>query len=122
MKEELHEKRMQDKIGKGNFRVEKDDFDKVVKKFEVKRKHSYDFLVKAGPDFKQAVFKLCQRMIENEEFPISFEKTILQQIYKGKGSRTDLSNSRFIHLKEWLPRTCDALVVGGMKKKILSSS
>ena len=31
----------------------------------------------------------------------------------------DLSNNRFIHLKKWLPRTCDALVLGGMKETIL---
>ena len=122
LKEELHDKRMHDKIGRGNFKVLKEDFDKVVGKFKEKGKKSYDFLVKSGHGFKQAVFKLCKRMIEEEEFPASFELTILQQIYKGKGSKTDLSNSRFIHLKEWLPRTCDALVVGGMKNQILESS
>ena len=88
----------------------------------MKRKQSYDFIVKAGQGFKNAVYRLCKRIIENEEIPACFELTILQQIYKGKGSKTDLSNSRFIHLKDWLPRTCDALFVGGMKTKILSSS
>jgi hypothetical protein len=65
VKEELHEKRMQDKIGKGTFRVGKENFDKVVKKFKEKGKQSYDLLVKAGQCFKQAVFMLCKRMIEN---------------------------------------------------------
>ena len=122
IKEDLHENRMRDKIGKGSFKVTGEDFNKVVKKFEEKRKQSYDFIVKAGQGFKNAVYRLCKRIIENEEIPACFELTILQQIYKGKGSKTDLSNSRFIHLKDWLPRTCDALVVGGMKTKILSSS
>ena len=122
MKEELHDTRMNDKIGKGSFKVTGENFKQVVNKFEEKKKQSYDFIVKAGPEFRHAVFRLCKRIIENEEIPACFELTTLQQIYKGKGSKTDLSNSRFIHLKDWLPRTCDALVVGGMKSSILSSS
>ena len=122
MKEDLHDKRMEEKIGKGSFKVHNQNFVKVLKKFEEKGKQSYDFIVKSGQEFKNAVYKLCKRIIENEEFPACFELTILQQIYKGKGSKAVLSNSRFIHLKEWLPRTCDALVVGGMKDKILTSS
>ena len=122
LKEELHDKRMENKIGKGTFVVEHNDFDAVVQKFKKKGKQSYDFLVKSGENFKHAVYKLCKRIIDQLEIPGCFDLTILQQIYKGKGIKADLSNSRFIHLKEWLPRTCDALVVGGMKSKILESS
>jgi hypothetical protein len=122
LKEDLHDIRMRNKIGQGSFNLKKDDFNKIVKKFKDKKKQAYDFLVKGGNKFKEAAFKLCKRMIEKEEFPTSFESTCLHQIYKGKGSKLDLSNSRFIHLKEWLPRTCDALVVGGMRSKILESS
>ena len=68
--------------------------------------------MKAGPGFQQAVFKLCKRIIEEEEYPVCFDLTILQQIYKGKGSKKDFSNSRLIHLKYWLHMICDALVVG----------
>ena len=122
LKEDLHDKRMENKLGKGYFTVQNQDFNEVVKKFKEKGKQSYDFLVKAGEGFKHAVYRLCRRIIENEEFPACFEITTLQQIYKGKGSKSYLSNSRFIHLKDWLPRTCDALVVGGMKDKILENS
>ena len=122
LKEYLHDKRMDDKLGKGQFSVKKEDFADVIKKFKDKNKKSYDFIVKTGPRFKVAVFLLCKRIIENEEYPACFDLTVLQQIYKGKGSKSDLSNSRFIHLKDWLPRTCDALVVGGMKGKVLASS
>ena len=61
-------------------------------------------------------------MIEQETFPERFEETVLQQIYKGKGSRLELGNNRYIHLKDWLPRTCDALIVDKMKPDILESS
>ena len=41
---------------------------------------------------------------------------------KGKGKKDDLENSRYIHLKDWLPRTCDSLLVDLMKERILASS
>ena len=113
IKEKLHDGRMLNKIGEGSFEVKREYLNQIVKKFKDNKKATYDFLVKGGEKFKGAVFRLCKRMIEKEEFPSSFESTILNQIYKGKGSNLYLSNSRFIHLKKWLPRTCDALVVGG---------
>jgi cell fate (sporulation/competence/biofilm development) regulator YlbF (YheA/YmcA/DUF963 family) len=69
MKEALHTMRMQDKIGAGSFTVKNEDFKRVVKKFKDKGKQTYGFLVKAGPKFKQAIFVLCKRIIENEEYP-----------------------------------------------------
>ena len=44
-------------------------------------------------------------------------------IWKQKGPADILKNNRFIHMKEsYLPRTCEALVVGKMKRCILQSS
>ena len=44
-------------------------------------------------------------------------------IWKQKGPAEILKNNGFIHLKEsFLPRTCEAMVVGKMKTCILQSS
>ena len=118
---ELHGYRMSE-YSEDQFEISERDFEKVVKKFQQKNKRGYDFLVRGGKKFKKAVFMLCKRMIDQETFPERFEETVLQQLYKGKGSRLELGNSRFIHLKEWLPRTCDALIVEKMKPDILASS
>ena len=61
-------------------------------------------------------------MIKEETFPKYFRKTTLQMIWKGKGSVDILKNSRFLHMKSFLPRACEAVVVGRMKEKILESS
>ena len=62
-------------------------------------------------------------MIEKEEFPTSFRKTILNMIWKQKGPAEILKNNRFIHTKEtFLPRTCEALATNKMKECILSQS
>ena len=121
IKSKVHDMRMEtrDEI---NFEIKKDVFKAVMDKLEKKKKSSYDFLTKAGDRFKDAVFTLCRRMITEEEFPKRFEDTTLVQLYKGKGRKDGLQNSRYIHLKDWLPRTCDSMMVHRMKEVILSSS
>ena len=64
-------------------------------------------------------------MIEQEEFPISFQETTLHMIFKGgkKGKRENLSDNRFIHSKSWWPRTVEGLtVLGGLKEPLISNS
>ena len=113
---------MEDKEEEG-FEIERKDFDEVIKKFESKTTKSYDFLLKSGEKYKQAMFKLCKKMIESEEFPESFKKTLLYMIWGKKGPAEVLKKSRFIHMKEgFLARTCEALAVGKMKDCILKSS
>ena len=53
----------------------------------------------------------------NEEIPSSFHKTVLHMIGK-KGPADILKNNRFIHMKDFLPRTCEALVVNVMKTPV----
>ena len=122
LRNNLNELRMKDKDDEG-FEIVEADFNEVLRKFNSKTTKSYDFLLKAGSKYQEAIFKLCKRVIENEEFPVGFRKTILYMIWKQKGPADVLKNSRFIHMKEsFLPRTCEALVVGKMKNCILNSS
>ena len=108
--------------GSDGFEIVKDDFDNVLKKFGSKTTKSYDFMLKGGPKYKEVIYKLCKSMIEKEEFPTSFRKTILNMIWKQKGPSEILKNNRFIHTKEtFLPRTCEALATNKMKECILSS-
>ena len=121
LKDRLHEIRMQD-FSDGGFVPNRELFDKVVKKFKRNNKRNYDFLIKTGDGFKEAVYRLSKRMLEEEVFPPSFEDTTLHQIYKGRGKKEVLSNSRYIHSKEWLPRLSEGMVVEAMKEVILKKS
>ena len=58
-------------------------------------------------------------MIGEESFPDDFRKTLLHMIWKGKGGADVLKNSGFIHMKTFLPRACEAVIVNRMKEKIL---
>ena len=68
-----------------------------MEKMKKKKKKTHDFLVNSGQLFQREVFRLCVRMIQEEKFPASFDRTTLHQIYKGKGLREELGNNRFIH-------------------------
>ena len=112
--------RMKDKSNDDEYDISDADFLETVKKFEAKKCWCYEFLVNTGLEYKLAILKLCKRFIETEDFPESFNLTTLVQLPKS-GSQLLLENSRFIHLKEWLPRICEALAVREMKDTILSA-
>ena len=121
LKEILHRERMEDGVG-GGFVPSMETYKKVVKKFDKSKKRNYDFLIKTGDKFKQAVFMLCKRMLMDEEFPVVFDNTTLFQIYKGKGKREILANNRYIHSKDWLPRLAEGMAVEEMRNVILDGS
>ena len=98
--------------------VTRDQFEEIVKQIKERNKRSYDFLTKAGPHFQDSVFKLCKRMIKDECFPERFSKTTLYNLWKRKGSREDLNNHRYIHLKDWLPRLAETITADMMKEDI----
>ena len=120
-KKELHDILMKD-VMSGKFKMTEKDYWQQVTKFKRKGKRSYDFLVKAGPRFQTAIYKLTDRILSKEEIPDIFNKTLLIQLFKGKGDPKDLGNSRFLHMKDWLPRLCEAVVVEGKKEKRVSFS
>ena len=86
-------------------------FTEVLEKFKKKDTKTYDFLIKSGEKYQKAIFKLCQRVIDNEEVPDSFRKTVLVMIWKRKGSMDILRNNRFLHMKDVLARSVDAMIV-----------
>ena len=67
------------------------------------------------------LFKLCKRLLDSETFPLRFFETTLHQLWKKKFPKEDLGNHRFLHLKDWLPKCCEALVVSKMKEDIIKA-
>ena len=110
---------MNDKNGE-SFEITYDDFDQVLAKFEMKETKTYDFLIKAGKKYKYALFEVCKRIIDKEEIPDSFHKTILYMLWKRRGLSSILKNNRFLHLRQVLARTVDALVVRNMREPLIS--
>ena len=105
-----------------DLEVDQEDFKDVLKKFSKKPTKTYDFLLKAGERYQNAIFKLCKRMVHKEEITKSFQKTTLIMIWKMKGAMNILKNNRFLHMNDVLARTVDALVVSKMKEELVESS
>ena len=68
------------------------------------------------------MFLLCRRIIVNEEIPDVILKTLLMMIWKRKGPMNMLQNQRFLHMKDALARTIDALIVQKIKPQIVKST
>ena len=123
VREMLHNKRMKEIQGEG-FEVTKALFNKVADKVEKSGKRNYDFFVKTGKKHKTAIFQVTKRMVRDENFPGSFNKTTLHMLFKGgRGKRKeDLKANRFIHSRLWFPRVVEGVVVEQMKPTILRGS
>ena len=109
----------------GDFKATEDTFYRNLAKFKSSRKRNYDFLVKAGEGFHNAVFRFCQKMFDEEKFPVEFFNTTLHMIFKpGKGTRREiLSDNRFIHSKFYFVRAAEGLIVeDGLKEALIEGS
>ena len=120
MKEEIHKSRMINDLDTG-FKADKDVFKTVLEKLKKKNiKRSYDFLLKGSDKYKDTIFSLIRMIIEGEAIPTGFRDRNLHQIWKKKPGtkKEDLNANRYIHCKEWLPRTVEAMTVREMDPKI----
>ena len=77
--------------------------EKVVRGFKAKPTKSTDFLIESGIKYQYVIFKLCKRIIKDEEI---FYLTVQHTRWKMKGPANDLAQNMFLHLKSLLPRTC----------------
>ena len=102
LKEALHDMRMLENT-KDEFDIEEDEYKDVVEAFKRKDTKSYDFLVKWGKKYQEAMGHIVMKLIKTETFPEDFRKTVLHMIWKGKGEAAVLKNSRFVHMKTFLP-------------------
>ena len=111
--------KMSDKSGE-EFDVTLQDYEQVLAKFAKKETKTYDYILNAGEKYKLVIYKLCKRIIENEEIPECFRITTLYMVWKRKGSADILKNNRFLHMKQVLARTVDSMVVQQMKQTLIS--
>ena len=118
IKEEVHEVRMKTEC-QDYFEIDKEDFKLVLGRFKKKKTKSYDLFTMASESFQNSVFKLTNRMVEEEDFPKRCDEKKRKQLWKNKGLRENLNNHRYIHMKDWLPRLCKGLIVDKMKSNIL---
>ena len=86
-------------------------FVKVLTKVHNQKKACFRDIIKAGRNYKYALYRLLNRMYKNEEFPEVSAITYLVKIWKRKGSVARLKDNRFIHGKEPVSKMFEKCVV-----------
>ena len=64
---------------------------------------------------KILIYYALKTCYDEESLPSEFTETRLQALYKRKGSRKDLSNYRFLHLRSTLAKLFEYIVMMKVK-------
>ena len=96
-------------------------YNKVLRRIKEKGKKMFDPINKAGNKYKEAIMQYMSKIINTECIPSEFSKTVLIPIWKKKGSALDLNMMRYVHMKSWQAKLCEALVTEKMKEAIVSA-
>ena len=98
------------------------EFQEVLVKVKLGNKSVYRDVLKAGWIFKRAYFELLNKVYSTECIPQKFQTTELMQLFKNKGSRNELKNNRFIHLKEHGPKLLERMIMMKLEKRMSAAT
>ena len=115
---QLHVIRMSEEYRTDDKLIRK-DFEDMIRKLKKKKAEKYKFTLNGGKSYRDSLFCLYKRVWDTEEKPTSWERTNCTMLYKGKGSKNEFGNQRFIHSKEEIPKCFEALVIEKVKPKII---
>ena len=120
MKKELHSQRMILNDGDQEVKFTRDNFVEAITKIRKKKSEKYRFIVNSGNDLREALFNLFKIIWETEKKPDQWRMDKLIQIHK-KGSKLNLENYRFIHIKEEVPKLFGFIVTTKIKDNLIKN-
>ena len=98
-----------------------EDFDDRLKILKTKCKEKYRFILNSGDGFKKCLFNLFSNIWQTEEKPQQWRNTVIVQLYKGRGDKSDFNNQRNLHMKEPEPKFFEGIVVDKSKQKLIDA-
>ena len=108
---------MKERIEDGNSILTLEMFNKSLEEL-----WKYQFIIKSGYDFKNALFSLFQLVWDKELIPERWTQTTVIQLYKGVNSFQELPNFRNIHLREDVSKAFTNIVVNCVKETIMNNN
>ena len=121
MKKALHLLRMEEDEELSDLEfLSEDRFLETYQSLGKKKSNKYQFIMTGGNSLKLALYNLCKAVWKSERLPDQWCSSLLIQLYKGKGSKSDLSNQRFIHIKDEFPKFFGHIVVSAAKERIVA--
>ena len=120
LKVDVHARRMKEVLEE-DIDFSNELFEKSLKALRKKNSHKYDFILKAGKSAKLGLYNLFENVWNSECEPDQWRDTHIIQLYKGKGSKDDLSNQRNIHTKMEILKCFGHIVFNEAKDKIIGN-
>ena len=89
----------------------------------LRKKHArkYEFILKGGKSLHNALYTLYESVWNEEVKPESWKETTIIQLDKGKPDKADLSNKRYIHTKDSIPKFFSHMLTATIKPKIVEN-
>ena len=119
--QETFHKQIMQSADKESWELERGLYNKVLDRIKKKKKNMFGPIINAGEKYQDAISYYMSRTINNEDMPFEFSATSLIPIRKKKGSALDLNMMRYIHIKSWEAKLCEALVTEKMKPNIVKA-
>ena len=120
-KRRVHEVRMEERL-EDEISYSEDMFREAMKSVAKKGGKKYDFILKGGTSLHNALNKLFKVVWEEEKLPDSWRETMIVQIYKGRGLKSDLSNIRHIHTRSQAPKLFSHMVTNFIKPIVVENT
>ena len=84
-----------------------------------KKGSKYNFILKAGDKFMKCIGQLYGKVWTSEQKPDQWRDTLIIQLYKGRGLKEDMDNTRNIHTKDQFSKGFDQIVVNKSKPRMI---
>ena len=97
------------------------EFNQALAEIAESNKDVYQDLNRSGPMFQQVVKDLVQRIWKEGKIPDSFKETTLMKLHK-KGPKNVIDNYRWLHLKTWLPKFTEKVVMLKLKERMVAGT
>ena len=117
----LHKERMEEHFENDLDEISMSQFSNALKKVSNTHSEKYKFILKGGKSLMNAIYTLFSMVWKREQIPKSWSNSELIQLYKGKGSESDLNNIRHIHLKEEIPKLFEKIVMLAAKDDLMKN-
>ena len=117
----MHQERMKEEVNDDVSELCISEFQNALKKVSSTHRDKYQFILNSGSSMLKAIFKLFCLVWKKEEIPRMWADSELIQIYKGKGSESDLNNVRHIHIKSEVPKLVQQIVMTAASDRLFDN-
>ena len=118
LKKTLHLIRMQEYIEGDIEELTWDMFHKSLRKISQKPGDKYKFILRGGQSLINAIYNILYSVWKTEIIPSDWHKSELVQLFKGRGSISNLDNMRHIHIKSETAKLFGHIVMSEAKENI----